>query len=86
MTSENDASDSMLSRSGRSNPDGKLTARLDVPVSEEIHEMVIALSALNGVPKAEYVRSILERTLLGEMSMMRRIARVGALSPSDKSQ
>lgn len=28
----------MLSRSGRSNPDGKLVQRFDIPVSEELNE------------------------------------------------
>jgi hypothetical protein len=64
-----------LSRSGRTDPAGKLTARIDVPLTEELHESVIAMAALAGVGKAEYVRSVLERVLLGELNMVRMIAR-----------
>ena len=61
----------MLSRSGRmSASDSKLTRRLDVPVSEELEEAVIALAAVARVPKAEIVRWLLERALFGEMSML----------------
>lgn len=78
--------DTMLSRSGRSNPDGKLTSRLDIPVSEELNEAVIALAAIAGVPKAEYVRSVIERAVFGEFSMVRRMARNSVTRPSDESR
>lgn len=62
----------MLSRSGRmSASDAKLTRRLDVPVSEELEEAVIALAAVARVPKAELVRSLIERAVWGEMAMLR---------------
>jgi hypothetical protein len=63
----------MLSRSGRTSPDGKLTRRLDVPVSEELEEAVIALATVAAVPKAELVRFLLERAIWGEMSMLRSV-------------
>ncbi len=67
--------DTMLSRSGRTAPEGKLTDRLDVPVSEELKDAVIALAAVAGVPKAEYVRGIIERAVYGDLSLLRRVAR-----------
>ncbi len=54
----------MLSRSGRSNPDGKLVAKLDIPVSEQLNEAVIIAAAAKGVPKAELVRDILNEALV----------------------
>lgn len=76
----------MLSRSGRSNPDGKLVARLDIPVSEELNEAVITMAVSMGVPKAEYVRMLIERAVLGELSMVRRMTRPLAMGPSDESR
>jgi hypothetical protein len=64
----------MLSRSGRSNPDGKLTQRFDVPVSEELNEAVIALATIEGISKAEWLRRLIERTVWGELSMLRRVS------------
>lgn len=53
----------MLSRSGRSNPDGKLTQRFDIPVSEELNERAIVAASAKGVPKAEFLRGVLEDAL-----------------------
>lgn len=64
----------MLSRSLRMcASDSKLCRRLDVPVSEELEEAVIALAAVARVPKAELVRFLLERSIFGEMSMLRSV-------------
>jgi hypothetical protein len=76
----------MLSRSGRSNDSGKLVARLDVPVSEELSEAVIAMAVTMGVPKAEYVRMVIERAVFGELSMVQRMTRPLAMCPSDESR
>ncbi len=76
----------MLSRSGRSIPDGKLVARLDNPVSEELNEAVIAMAVSMGVPKAEYVRMLIERAVFGELSMVRRMTRPLTMGPSDESR
>lgn len=76
--------DTMLSRSGRSDPGGKLVARLDIPVSEELNEAVIAMAVTMGVPKAEYVRMLIERAVFGELSMVQRMTRPLAMSPSDE--
>lgn len=65
----------LLSRSGSTSAAGKLTRRLDVPVTEEIEEAVIAMATLECMPKAEYVRRVLERALFGDLSMLRRMSR-----------
>ncbi|CDN87351.1 hypothetical protein BN948_01773 [Hydrogenophaga intermedia] len=77
-------SDTRLSRSGRTNPDGKLTQRLDIPLSEELYEHVIAMAVAEGVSKAEWVRGVLEEALYGRLGMVRRIAPRGRLRPSDE--
>lgn len=64
--------DVLFSRSGRSDPGGKLTSRLDVPVSQETEEAVIAMATLCGMSKSEFARHILERALFGEFNVMRR--------------
>lgn len=76
--------DTMLSRSGSSSCTGKLTKRLDVPCSEELEDAVIAAATIAGVPKAEYVRLVLERNFFGELSMIRRMSRAGSASPLDQ--
>lgn len=63
--------DSPLSRSGRSHHAGKLTQRLDIPVSEELEEEIIFLAKLYGMSKAECARFILERSLFGEVAIAR---------------
>lgn len=80
------AGDTMLSRSGATGVSGKLTRRLDVPVSEELEEAVIVMASLAGVPKSEYVRQILERQLFGELPMARRIAQSVRSRPWDESR
>ena len=78
-------SDPHFSRSGRTDPAGKLTARLDIPVSQETEEACIALAAMAGCPKAEYVRSIIERAVFGELLLVRRVARQVQSGPWDQS-
>lgn len=64
----------MLSRSGRSNPDGKLTQRLDIPVTEDLHEAVIALATIQGVSKAEWLRTVIEEVVYGLLFMLRKVS------------
>lgn len=64
-------------------PPGKLTHRLNVPMSEADMEALIALAAVAGVTKAEYARDVLRRVIWGEMSMLRSVARSGRGRPSD---
>jgi len=76
----------MLSRSGQTGPGGKLVKRLDIPVSEELEEGVIALAAVAGLPKAEFARQVLERCVFGELPMLRRMARPGGSRQWDESR
>lgn len=62
------------SRPAASSTLGKCDARLDVPMPEAMLEHVIALAALSGVSKAEYVRMLIERHVYGELSMLRSVA------------
>lgn len=62
---------------------GKLSHRLDVPMSEADIEALIALAAVAGVSKAEYARWVLRRAIWGELSMLRSVARAGRAQPSD---
>lgn len=62
------------SRSAVTNPFGKCDRRIDVPVSEALEERLIAMAALNGMPKAEYVRRTLERAIFGEFAVAQAIA------------
>lgn len=66
-------SDTMLSRSGRTDPDGKKTSRIDVPVSEELEAEIITLATLNRMSKAEWVRWAIEKVIHGELGQIRRL-------------
>lgn len=65
--------ETMLIRSGSTDPDGKKDFRLDVPVTEELYEAVNALAVLEGKKRAEWVRWQLEKIVHGELSMVRRV-------------
>lgn len=53
-------------------PDGKLTAKLDVQISEDLNESLIALAKLRGFSnRSEYVRDLLHRCVYGEMDALR---------------
>lgn len=75
----------MLSRSGSTNGDGKLTCRLDIPMSEDMEAAVIALATLNGMTKAEWSRLQLDRVINGELAMVRRMAQQGTAWQSEDS-
>ena len=75
----------MLSRSGRTNADGKLTHRFDIPVTEELNDAVIALATISGVSKAEWLRDLIERAVFGELPMARRLSRTRGGRESDES-
>lgn len=55
--------DTMLSRSGVSHATGKLTRRLDIPVSEEMEDMVISRAVAAERPRAEFTRDLLQQAL-----------------------
>lgn len=73
-----------FARGGSTNPGGKLTSRLDIPCTEKLADAIAALATLNGMPKAEYARWILERAMFGELPMAQRLAGNRAASPSDE--
>ena len=75
----------MLSRSGTSSPDGKLTHRLDIPVTEATADAATAAATIAGMTKAEYLRMVIDRHFFGELSMIRRMTRTGVPSPSEES-
>lgn len=75
----------MLSRSGRTNSDGKLTHRFDIPVTEELNDAVIALATIQGISKAEWLRDLIERAVFGELPMARRMSRARGGRESDES-
>lgn len=70
-----DAPATMLSRSGKTNADGKLTMRIDVPISEELNDAIIALATIDGVSKAEWLRNLAEEKVFGRLCMVRRVTR-----------
>lgn len=76
----------MLSRSGRTSPDGKLTQRLDIPVSDDLNEAVIALSTIRGVSKAEWSRNVLEEAVYGKLSILRMVTQRGVTGQSGESR
>lgn len=55
---------SMLSRSGRTHVDGKLTQRFDIPVTEDLKERAIVAAANKGQPTAEFLRDLLEDAMI----------------------
>lgn len=67
-------SDPMLSRSGNSSPFGKNDRRLDILIHEDLENAIIAMATLRGIPKGEFARSILEKAMFGEFSMVQKIA------------
>ena len=85
-TTNPDDDDIRLSRSGRTDVAGKLTCRLDVPISEELEAAVISMATIAGMPKAEWVRKQLERNVFGELGMLRRIAGQGPSGQSEESR
>ncbi len=79
-------SPSMLSRSGKTSPDGKLNCRIDVPVSEELHDAVAALATVHGLSKAEWVRAIIEEAVFGRLQVLRRLTAGAGAGQSDESR
>jgi len=74
-----------LSRSGRSNPTGKMDVRIDVPMTEELHDEVLFMSKLHGMTKAEYIRYTLERVIFGELSIARQRAGIPQYAQGDQT-
>lgn len=85
MSAERSEFPPLFSRNGESNASGKLTRRLDIPVSEELEEAIIALAVIAGMPKSEFARRLLERCMYGELSMQRRVSRGSRTPQGDES-
>lgn len=62
------------SRTPAMTPLGKCERRMDIPMSEALEERLIAMAALNGVPKAVYARRVLEKAMFGEFAIARMMA------------
>jgi hypothetical protein len=80
----------MLSRSGRD--DGKLICRLDIPLSEDLHDLIVVKASANGRPKAEFARDTLiaalkEPLLMGlpdeVRSQLVSLAQMAGTAPND---
>lgn len=69
----NPAGEVLLSRSGESEPGGKLSfSRLDVPLNEELDSAISAMVVMGKYgSKAEYVRHVLRKELFGMIAVMR---------------
>lgn len=62
----------VFARNPDSHPDGKLTARIDVPMTAELEEAIQAFATFHGIGKAEYVRGVLEEHVFGRLHVWRR--------------
>ena len=57
------------SRTGLSDPAGKMVERLDVPCTQEMFAAVTTMATLRGMPRSEWVREVLQRELYGSLGM-----------------
>lgn len=78
--------DTNLSRSGRSNPAGKMIDRIDVPMTEELRDAVVFMAGLHGMTKAEWIRYTLERVIFGEQFIARHRAGLPSYAQGDDSR
>lgn len=70
-----DETDAPESRMGGQGGGDKCTHRLDLPVTEQLYDSVVALAGLAGRPKADYIRWVLGQHLVGALAYSR--ARLG---------
>lgn len=65
-----------MARPSSTNPLGKLTDRIDVPVPPELKERVAALAIVHGYgSSSEYVRELLMRHVYGELAHVQTYSR-----------
>lgn len=76
---------SVLSRSGSTRPGGKLIYRFDIPVDETLHDAITALCTINRVPKAEFLRLLIEEVVFGKLYLLQRVSQSSSLNQSDES-
>lgn len=63
-----------FSRTGHTGTFGKNDRRLDIMVSEELENAIITMASLKGIPKSEFARTLIERMLFGEFSIVQKMA------------
>lgn len=63
--------ESLASRSGSSDPHGKLDQQMSLSMSTETLEALTALAVLAAMPRGEFTRRLIERAVFGELSVMR---------------
>ena len=51
----------------------KCTARVDVPVTADLEEKLIALAVMAGKPRAEFARMLLTKAVEGELAYLRSV-------------
>lgn len=71
--SQDPVPDIRFQRSGESSPSGKLTMRIELQVSEPMDADIAMRAALERIPKAEYIRRLVEKDLYGSIALMKRI-------------
>lgn len=59
--------DVLGSRNGDSDPAGKLTEQVSLSLTPRTLEAVTTLAVLNGIPRGEYLRKIVDRHCFGEL-------------------
>ena len=65
--------------------DGKLVARVDVPVTADLEEKLIALAVMAGKPRAEYARMILVEGVEGRLAYLRSVGALPDISEGRKA-
>lgn len=76
--------DTMLSRSGRTDPGGKCGMRMDIPMPEDLYDEIIRLAANARISKTECARNLLSKIVFGEAFIRERISKQMASRPSDE--
>ncbi len=63
MAEEHDENSAMFSRTGITHEDGKLKSRIDVPLTDALHDVIVVKAAQAGKPKAEYARLLMQEAI-----------------------
>ena len=71
MSDNNEQPSILFSRSGVTNPFGKCTEELKIPLDEETKEAVVYLAYASGMKPAEFGRYLLQCHCFGHATMMR---------------
>lgn len=77
-------STTMLARSGRTDPGGKMNSRLDVPCPIELNEAFTRIAKEKGCPKAECVRDSLELDAWGALAIAQRRMMGNRVAPTGR--